>query len=445
MTLINKYILLAFLIITGSSIAQQTPAPQQAEAVTIVGATAHLGNGEVIENSLIIFENGKITQIMDATSTKMQYRGHIIDAKGKHVYPGFIAPNSTLGLAEIAAVRPTLDQDEIGEMLPHVRSLIAYNAESKIVESMRPNGVLLGQIVPRGGTISGTSSVVQFDAWNWEDAVVKENDGLHVNWPEALKRGRWWRGEDPDLKPNEEYMKNVQKIRDFFSEAKAYLAGQQEYTNLPYQAMKPVFDGKKKVYVHVDAEKEILDAIQFKKEFDLKGFVIVGGYYASGVAKELKENDIPVLVGRPHSTPEMAYEDYDYPYKLARLLHEAGVLVGLENSGQMERMNARNMPFYAGTVAAFGMDKEDALSLITLNTAQILGIDKEYGSLEKGKSATLFISEGDALDMRTNRLTHAFIDGREISLETHQTELWKRYSKKYQKQEEKPANNNDTK
>jgi len=149
----------------------------------------------------------------------------------------------------------------------------------------------------------------------------------------------------------------------------------------------------------------------------------------------LKNAEIPVLVNRPHSTPDNAYEDYDQPYKLAKLLHDAGVMVGLESSGQMERMNTRNLPFYAGTVAAFGMDKEEALSLITANNAKILGIDSDYGTLEKGKSATLFISEGDALDMRTNILSHAFIDGRELSLETHQTELWKRYSKKYSEQE----------
>ncbi len=431
----NIYLLMAILVISGNSFAQQTPAAKQSEPITIVGATAHLGNGEIIENSLIILEDGKITEVIAKNLTKRQYPGKIINAEGKHVYPGIIAPNSTLGLVEIAAVKATQDEDEMGEMLPNVRSLIAYNAESKIVESMRPNGVLLGQIVPRGGRISGTSSIVQFDAWNWEDAAVKENDGLHINWSDSYQRGRWWRGEDPDLKANKDYQEDVQKLSDFFISAKAYLDGKRDYKNLPYLAMETVFSGDKKVFVHVDGEKEILDVIQFKKEHGLKNVVIVGGYYAIDVAKTLKNNDIPVLVTRPHSTPEEDYEDYDYPYKLANLLHDKGVLVAIEGSGQMERMNSRNLPFYAGTVAAYGMDKEEALKLVTLNTAKILGIDGNYGSLEKGKSATLFISEGDALDMRGNILSHAFIDGREVSLETHQTELWKRYSKKYKDQE----------
>ncbi len=389
-------ITLIALLISGMNFAQQTPASKQKEAVSIVGATAHLGNGKVIENSLIIFQDGVITQVIAANSTKMQYPGKIIEAKGKHVYPGFIAPNSTLGLVEIDAVRPTDDEDEIGEMLPNVRSLIAYNAESKVVESMRPNGVLVGQIVPRGGRISGTSSIVQFDAWNWEDAVVKEDDGLHINWPSSFKRGRWWRGEDPGLQNNKEYDTDIQELSDFFSTSKAWLEGNRKYPNLPYLAMEPVFNGKKNVYIHVNGQKEILDAIQFKKEQKLEKIVIVGGYDAVGVAELLKENDIPVLVNRPHSTPNKDFEDYDYPYKLAKLLADKGVMVALESSGQMERMNTRNLPFYAGTVAAYGMDKEKALQLITLNTAKILGIDDKYGSLEEGKSATLFISDGDA-------------------------------------------------
>ncbi|MEX0288948.1 MAG: amidohydrolase, partial [Flavobacteriaceae bacterium] len=72
------------------------------------------------------------------------------------------------------------------------------------------------------------------------------------------------------------------------------------------------------------------------------------------------------------------------------------------------------------------------LQLISGNTDKILGIYEQYGTLEVGKSANLFVSEGDALDMRGNQLTHAFIDGRAISLETHQTKLWKRYMGKFE-------------
>ena len=136
------------------------------------------------------------------------------------------------------------------------------------------------------------------------------------------------------------------------------------------------------------------------------------------------------MVNHTHSLPNSDDDDYNYNFKLPKLLMDAGILVGIQN-GNASNFQTRNLPFYAGQVAGQGMSKEDALKLITSNTAKILGIDKQVGTLDTGKDATLFISKGDALDYRGNNITHAFIQGREISLETHQTELWKRYSNKY--------------
>lgn len=425
---IYTYTLCLAVLFSSLSFAQQTPADKQSQAISIVGVTAHIGNGSTIENATIVFENGKIKNI--GTSASIPTEGKVINAKGKHVYPGFIAPNSTLGLVEVDAVRATRDQQETGTFNPHIRSLIAYNTESKVVESCRPNGILTAQITPRGGAVSGTSSIVQLDAWNWEDAAIKVDDGIHMNWPNNYSRGRWWLGEPRGLRPNKNYAKQLTQIQNAFNETAAYLKGSRSPKNLPYEAMEGLLDGSQKLYVHVNTEKGILDAIEFGKKNKLK-IVIVGGYHAHKVATALHQNKIPVLLHRVHSVPNMDDEDYDLSYKKAKILSDAGVLVGLENSGQMERMNTRNLPFLAGTVAAHGMDKEKALQLITSNTAKILGIDNRLGTLEVGKDATLFISEGDALDMRGNILTHAFISGRELSLETHQTKLWKRYMKKY--------------
>ncbi len=411
--------------------AQQTPATSQTEAITIEGAIAHIGNGTIIENSCIVFENGKIIAI--GKSGEIAAKGKVIKAIGKHIYPGFIAPNSTLGLVEIGAVRATDDDSEIGNYNPHIRSIIAYNAESKIVESMRPNGVLISQITPRGGRISGTSSIVQLDAWNWEDAVIKIDDGIHLNWPNTFSRGRWWLGEEPGYKANKNYQKQTDELNSFFTQAKAANKGEINPKNIPYLAMEKLFLGKQKLFIHVNGEKGIRDAISFVTKHKIKNTVLIGGDEGHKVADLLKNANIAVLVTRTHSLPNYEDDDYDLPYKNAKLLVEAGVLVGLQNSGQMERANARNLPFQAGTVAAHGLDKEKAVQLITGNTAKILGIDAITGTLEVGKDATLFISEGDALDMRTNLLSKAYIQGRDISLESHQTKLWKRYSAKYGK------------
>ena len=422
-----KHIILGIALVVGSiGFAQQTPASEQQSAITIAGATAHIGNGQVLENSNIIIENGKITSVGGAMSPT---KGRVIDAKGKHVYPGIIAPAKSLGLIEINAVRASDDEDEIGDLIPNVRSLIAYNAESKVVESMRPNGVLMGQVTPQGGRISGTSSIVQFDAWNWEDAAVKADDGIHMHWPSSFRRGRWWAGEPRGWQPNKKYAEELDEIRSFMANAKAY-GSNSPIANEAYSAMQGVFDGSQKLYIYADAEKEIIDAVTTAQEGGAKSIVLVGGYESYKVIPFLKKNNIPVLVQHTHNLPERDDDDYDFPYKLPKLLVDGGLLVALQNSGA-SNFQTRNLPFYAGQLVGQGMDKEQALQLITGNSAKILGIGATHGTLENGKSATLFISEGDALDMRTNNLTHAFIDGREISLETHQTELWKRYTDKY--------------
>jgi hypothetical protein len=433
---LNKINTLLFMLCITLGFAQQTPAPEQIKDFAIVGATAHIGNGTVIEKSLILVSNGKITAIGPKASTPIPKKAmDIIDAKGKHVYPGFIVSNGTLGLVEVDAVKATNDLSELGTFNPHIRSIIAYNAESKIVESMRPNGVLLGQVVPRGGRISGTSSVVQYDAWNWEDAALKTDNGIHINWPSSFSRGRWWLGEDPGLKPNKNYAKQVKELTDYFNESKSYNEGSNEERHLPFEALDGLFDGSKRLYIAADDEKGITDAVNFAKSQDVSKITIVGAYQAGNLTSFLKENNVSVFLRRVHTRPELEDDDYDYTFKQAKKLVDGGILVSLEPSGQMERMNSRNLPFYAGTTVAYGLSKEQALQLITENAAKILGIDDKYGTLEIGKSATLFISVGDALDMRTNILTHAFIDGRHLSLETHQTQLWKRYSEKYNQQD----------
>jgi imidazolonepropionase-like amidohydrolase len=425
-----NFITSALLLCCLCSFSQQTPAKKQSESITITGATIHIGDGTIIDNGIVIFENGKIQAVADATTSKIALKGKIIDASGKHIYPGFIGANTNLGLVEVDAVNASNDQREMGSMIPHVRSLVAYNAESKVVESMRPNGILIAQVSPNGGRFSGTSSIMQLDAWNWQDAAIKKDDGIYLNWPSSFSRGRWWLGEPRGLKPNRNYSKQVNDIMTFVIESKAYLNGSRTNLNIPFEALEGLFDGSQKLYVNVNDEKGITDAVNFAIQNGIK-MVVVGGYQAHTVSGLLKSNNIPVLVDHTHSLPATSDHDYDLPYKNPKLLADAGVLVGI-HTGNNSNFQTRNLPFYAGQVVGQGMSKEDALKLITLNVAQILGVDTMLGSIEVGKSATLFVSKGDALDMRGNQLTHAFIDGREISLETHQTELWRRYSQKYQ-------------
>ena len=429
----NKIYIIAvvfFGLITNTN-GQHIPANKQTKSILILNGFAHLGNGKVIENSAIGFKDGKIVLMEDAKTVKISKGAFdiTIDASGKHIYPGFIAPNSTLGLVEVDAVKSSDDEREIGDMNPHIRSIIAFTADSKVIETARPNGILMAQITPRGGTISGTSSIVQLDAWNWKDAVLKENDGIHLNFPPTMKRTGWW-AEPGAMEANKEYLKKIDEISMFLDNSRSYATSSSEH-NLIFQAMRGIFDGTQTLFIHAQEEKQIIDAVQMAKKFGIKKMVIVGGYDAYKTADLLKDNSIGVLLRNVHDMPNSADEDIDLPYKMARILVNKGILVGLENSGEMERMQTRNLPFLAGTCAAYGLEKEQALQLITGNTAKILGIDTFCGTLEQGKDATLFISQGDALDMRTNQLTEIFIQGRKLNLETHQTKLNDKYKVKY--------------
>jgi len=428
--MMKKYTFLTLVIGLCLSLSAQTPASEQSKRIMLYGATAHLGNGDVIEHSLVILEEGKILTVEDATNIRIDIsNAEYYDVIGKHVYPGFILPNSTLGLADIDAVRATRDFDEVGAFNPHVRSIIAYNTDSPIIPTVRTNGVLMAQITPRGGLISGSSSVVEFDAWNWEDALYKENDAIHMNWPKTP--WPYSKTEHPEV--HKAFKKNLKKLHSFFEESKAYAAHEHSKTDQILEAMRGLFDGSKSLFINVRRAKEIQEAVLFAQEMQVKNIVVVGAEDSWRLADFLAENNVSVILNRVHSLPIRAAEDVDIAYKKAKILYDAGVLYCLNYDGDMERMGSRNLPFTAGTTAAYGLTKEEALMSITLNPAKILGIDKTVGSLEAGKDATLFVSEGDALDMMGNNISLAFIRGKKLDLTNPQTELYEKYKKRYQK------------
>ena len=411
-----------------------TPAPARSLSILVKGGTVHVGDGRTFVEGAVGFRNGTIDYVGYGYGVKAVY-DTVINAPGGQIYPGFILPDATLGLVEIDAVRASSDEMELGRMEPEIRTLSAYTADSKVIPTVRANGVLLAQITPRGNVISGTSGIVQLDAWNNNDAVVRADDGIHLNWPEAFQHNGWWA--EPGTTQKEESdkrSKSIAEIRAFFLRAKAYAElGTPEKTDLRMEAMRGLFDGKKGLFVHTDGAREIQEAVLLSRELGVQRTVIVGGYDAWRVADLLREKKVDVVLQRLHSMPQREDDDVDLSYRLPALLKERGIRFCLGYSGEMERMGSRNLAFLAGTASAYGLSAEDALRSITLDAAAVLGIDKRYGSLDVGKSATLFVSTGDALEMRTNNVTEAFIDGRRISLENSQKQLWQQYEERYKR------------
>ena len=427
----KKGIVFIIMILVGNlSFSQNTPASKQSESILIVGATAHLGTGEAIENSAIGFENGKITFVGKADAVDKSTFTKVINAEGKDVYPGFIAPNNQLGLVEIESVRATRDDREVGFINPSIRSIIAYNTDSKVTPTIRSNGVLLSQVTPLGGLIAGQSSVVQLDAWNWEDAAVQTDEGIWLNWPRYYTWTGWW-AEPGEIKMNDNYNDQIQTIKDYFREAKAYATAKPSTEkNLKFEAMKGLFDKSKTLYVKVDFSKAMMEAVNFAKAADIK-VVLVGANDAWMITDFLKTNDVPLIISQTHRLPSREDEDVDMPFKLPAILEEAGITYALMIQDMWQQ---RNLPFQAGHAVGYGLDYEKAVQSISLNPAKIMGIDEAYGSLEVGKSATLFISKGDVLDMRTSTVEQAFIDGRDINLNNKHKVLYEKYKGKYDNQ-----------
>ena len=401
--------------------------------ILLMNGVAHLGTGEVLENSYIAIKDGKIELVTDARITKIDISKFdtTINLFGKHIYPGLIAPNCIIGLQEAESIRATSDYAEVGEYNPHIRSLIAYNTDSKILQTVKANGVLYVQATPRDGIISGTSSVLATDGWNWEDAVIKTDDGVHLNFPKSIQKNGWWAEPLPSDK-NTRYNEELKSLKTFFENAMAYNnTAIPIENNLRYEAMKGLFNGSKALYIHTDYVKDIITAVNFSKQFNIKKTVIVGGKDSYKVTALLHQNNIAVMLNRLHDLPDLPEAETDLGYKLPYLLQKDSVLFCLQNQGDMEAMNARNIAFLAGTAAAYGLTKEQALQSVTLNSAKILGIDKLVGSIEVGKIASIIVSDGDVLDMKTNNIILAYINGRQIKLSNFQNDLYKKYSDKF--------------
>ncbi|RZK55334.1 MAG: amidohydrolase, partial [Pedobacter sp.] len=306
----NKYLSTAIALFASVSLtygqANISPAKPQSQKVIVMGAIIHTGDGKVIDNGYITFDKGKITGIGDATVVKLALTdAKVITATGKHIYPGFISPITNLGLLEIESVKATKDDSELGENNAHIRALIAYNTDSKVPATLRSNGILMAQITPSGGTISGSSSVVQLDAWNWEDAAIKKDDAMHMTWPVAPRGrgfggggGRFGAAASPVVDPNERINAVIAELNKFFTEAKSYTETTPTITNTRLAAMKGLFNGTQKLFITADGQKEIVSAVNFAKKFGITP-VIVGGDDAYLLTDFLKTNNVTVIVKQP--------------------------------------------------------------------------------------------------------------------------------------------------
>ena len=409
------------------------PAQPQTKAIAIKGATIHPVSGPDIANGTIVFENGKITAI--GADAAVPPGADVIEANGKHVYPGLINANTVLGLVEIGAVRATVDVEEAGAINSNVRAITSVNPDSELIPVARAAGVLTALSVPEGGIISGQSAVLRLEGWTPEEMTVQSPAAMHLRWPN-LTIDRRPRARKSVKDQQKEIEKAQKQIRDAFQIARAYWQtrknpGPDFKDDLRWDALMPVFDGKLPLFVHASTLAQIQAALAWAKEMQLK-IVLVDGDDAWRVAAQLKESDIPVILGPATSLPPRRDDDYDSAWSSAAKLQAAGVRFCIASNGRGAETNERNVGYEAGLAAGYGLPKEEALKAVTLYPAQILGVADRLGSLEQGKAATLIVTNGDPLDFPT-QVEIAFIDGRKIDLSNRQTRLRDKYREKYRR------------
>lgn len=430
---IQKRKVVSLLHLLVSLLCFQLNAQTKYNKIALLNATAHLGNGRIIQQSMVIINKDKIELVDTYANVKFNAKelDTIIDLKGSHLYPGLINTNNVLGLHDAEAVRATRDFSDVGEMNPHVRALIAYNTDNQIVPTIKTNGILYTQVTPRGGLIPGSSSIMALEGWNWEDAVLKADDGIHINFPKK-QTVIYVDDEASSKNQNKKYDEEMNQLNSFFTDAKAYsLSNSNNEQNLRFEAMRGIFLGKQNLYLHADKQKDILLSIQFAKSYGIQKIVIVGGKEAYKITKELKQNKIPVMLNRINDLPDNTDDEIDLVYKMPAMLQKDSILFCLQLEGDMEAMQSRNLPFNAGHAVAYGLSEEAALSAITLNAARILAIDELVGSIEVGKLATLVVSKGNILDIKSNEITLALIEGQFVKLTNKQSDLYQKYKNKY--------------
>ncbi len=392
--------------------------PAQAAPLAIVNAAIRPVSGPPIGRGYLLFEEGRITAV-GAGAPELDGRFVTLDASGAHVYPGLIAPYTQLGLVEIGAVRASRDTTESGDITPEVRAAVAVNPDSTLLPVTRSNGILTFATFPSGGLVSGRASVMGMEGWTWEEMAIRADAGLVVRWPAAPPR----RAPEPK-RPDT-------RLPDAFDAAAAYVRAKDAAPATPedvrWEAMRECLAGNTPLFIEANDYDQISGSLEFAMRRGLKP-VLVGGRDALLCLDLVKRSGAAVILDGIHDFPRRSDSDFDEVYRLPSRLEEAGVRWCI--GGGDRTANERNLPYTAARAVAYGLPRDAALRAITLSCAEILGVAAEVGSLDVGKRATLFLADGDPLEV-TTRILRAFIDGREIPLTNKQTALAAKYRAKY--------------
>ena len=408
----------------GVSLPRGVYAIRNARVVTVSGPT--------IENGTVVIRDGKIEAV--GQNVTLPAGAQVIDAQGLWVYPGMFDAGTSLGLVEVGQGAPgTVDTTEVGELIPHVKAISAINPHSAHIGVTRVDGVTNALSLPLGGLISGQGAVINLVGTTQAEMAVVSNAALVINYPRAITGGGG--GFFAVVQPTNLTQlvsaanRQLDRLRQTLRDAEAYGRAFDAYAkdkslprpdqNLMLEALVPYVRGERPVVFRADREVDIRGAIRFAEEMKLKP-IILGGDDAWKIAAFLKEKNVPVILTGVLDLPSREDDFYDTLYENAAKLRQAGVRFAISSGDS--GANVRNLPFYAGMAAAYGLPRDEALKAVTLYPAQIMNLADRLGSIEAGKIANIVVTDGDLLETRTH-VRHLFIDGRQVPLTSRHTDL----------------------
>jgi imidazolonepropionase-like amidohydrolase len=401
--------------------------PGKKPTIVIRNATIVPVTSAPIPNGTLVISGGKIAAV--GKDVAVPANAQVIDAAGQFVYPGMIDSGTNIGLVEIDSVAGTVDTTELGDLNANAQAAVAINPHSELIPVTRVAGVTNVVSVPEGGIISGQSALIQLIGWTPQEMVVKAPLAMHIRFPRL--RGAPLvdvpQDEEAEKEAKKSYTRELDKLLDTFRDAQAYARAATAKVkrfdrDLILEGLVPVVDGRVPVIIHANQARDIRAAIEFADEFKLK-MILAGAQDVARVIPELKSRNIPVLLGPILALPQREDDPYDVLFTNAKTLYDNGIKFAIQTT---EAHNTRNLPYHAGSCAAFGLPKDVALKAITIFPAEIFGVADKLGSIEVGKLANVIITDGDPLEFRTN-VKRVFIAGEEISMDSRHTLLYEKF------------------
>lgn len=397
MNMFKKLLLIpALLLVFGFSAEAQ---------IAVKGETVYTMNGNAITNGVVLIKNGKIEQVGPASRVKIPSNYEVHEAKV--VTPGLIDAHSVVGLAGHLNIDADQDQLETSNPIqPELRAIDAYNAREALVAYLRDKGVTTvhtghGQ----GALISGQTMIVKTTGENVTDNLLVPSKMLAFTLGNNLSR---------DFKKPGTRAKGIAMLRQELIKAQAYLkkrnAGSDYSKDLGMEALADLLEGKLTAMVTVHKANDIQATIRLQKEFKFP-LVLDGVAEAYMVMDQIKEGGYPVFVHASMIRP--GGDAKNASMETAGKLYKAGIPIAFQSGFEAYVPKTRVVLFEAGVAAANGLGKENALKVLTIDAAKILGIDDQVGSLEKGKDADVVMYDGDPLEYLTH-VTGVIINGEKV-------------------------------